>query len=301
MLNAELITAIVTPFDANDEIDYDVLTALVDHLLAQGSDGFVVGGTTGESPTLTHAEKLELFTRFAAIVDKRGAVIANVGSNNTKQSVALAKEVSAIDGVDGLLAVVPYYNKPDQAGMIAHFTAIADAASVPVVIYNIPGRTGVDMQVATVATLAQHPNIAGIKQCGDLNKFAAIVDATPADFHVWTGEDAQFIQVQTLGGAGVISVASHLYCAQMAQALAALRRGDLTTVAQLQRALLPKMAALFAWPSPAPTKAALNAAGFAVGTPRLPLLPLSKAQEQSLAEKLGVEALTALSQEVTAQ
>ncbi|WP_461215784.1 4-hydroxy-tetrahydrodipicolinate synthase [Lacticaseibacillus sp. GG6-2] len=300
MLNAELITAIVTPFDKEDHIDYTVLANLTEHLLAQGSDGFVIGGTTGESPTLTADERLELFSRFADIVAGRATIIANVGNNNTRQSIVAAQQASAIDGVNGLLAVVPYYNKPNQDGMIAHFTAIADAASKPVVIYNIPGRTGVDMQAATVATLAKHPNIAGIKQCGDLNTFAAMIDATPDDFHVWTGEDAQFIQVQTLGGAGVISVASHLYCAEMRQALDALRHGDLTTTAQLQRDLLPKMAALFAWPSPAPTKAALNAAGFAVGAPRLPLLPLTASQEQDLAQKLSLHVLTDLSQEVHA-
>ena len=167
MLNAHLITAIVTPFNDNDDIDYTVLEKLTNHLIAQGSDGFVIGGTTGEGPTLTAEEKITLFTRFAEIVGDRAAVIANVGSNNTKASVALAQQVSSINHVDGLLVVVPYYNKPNQDGMIAHFTAIADAATKPVVIYNIPGRTGVDMQVTTVAKLAQHPNIQGIKQCGD--------------------------------------------------------------------------------------------------------------------------------------
>ncbi|MFD1485006.1 4-hydroxy-tetrahydrodipicolinate synthase [Lacticaseibacillus baoqingensis] len=294
MLDAELITAIITPFDANDEIDYAVLANLTEHLLQAGSDGFVIGGTTGEGPTLSQEEKLTLFTRFADIVHGRAVVIANVGSNNTRQSAALAEQVSAIAGVDGLLVVVPYYNKPDQSGMIAHFTAVANAATKPVVIYNIPGRTGVDMQVATVATLAKHQNIVGIKQCGDLNTFAAIVDQTPADFHVWTGEDAQFIQVQTLGGAGVISVASHLYADEMAHALAALRVGDLATTARLQRALLPKMAALFAWPSPAPTKAALNATGFAVGAPRLPLLPLTDEQQQTLMYRLQLKTGAAL-------
>lgn len=288
MLKAHLITAIVTPFNENDEIDYAVLENLTNHLLQQGSDGFVIGGTTGEGPTLTASEKTTLFTKFAEIVGDRAAVIANVGSNNTSASVALAKQVASIKNVDGLLVVVPYYNKPNQAGMIAHFTAIADAATKPVVIYNIPGRTGVDMQVATVATLAQHPNIQGIKQCGDLNTFSTIIDATPDDFNVWTGEDAQFIDVQTLGGAGVISVASHLYCKEMSQALNALNTGDLATVARLQRDLLPKMAALFAWPSPAPTKAALNATGFAVGAPRLPLLPLTTDQQTQLAARLGV-------------
>lgn len=288
MLKAHLITAIVTPFNENDDIDYTVLENLTNHLIQQGSDGFVIGGTTGEGPTLTPSEKTELFTRFAAIVGDRAAVIANVGSNNTKASVELAKQVSSIKDVDGLLVVVPYYNKPNQDGMIAHFTAVADAAEKPVVIYNIPGRTGVNMQVETVAKLALHPNIQGIKQCGDLNSFSAIIDATPDDFNVWTGEDAQFIDVQTLGGAGVISVASHLYCDEMAQALNALQAGDLQTVGTLQRDLLPKMSALFAWPSPAPTKAALNATGFAVGAPRLPLLPLTNEQETQLAARLGV-------------
>lgn len=291
---AHLITALVTPFTAADTIDYETLKKLTEKLMADGSDGFVIGGTTGEGPTLTETEKIELFTRFAKIVAGRALVIANTGTNSTAASVSFSKRVSQIPGIDALLVVVPYYNKPDQAGMIAHYTAVAAASALPLIIYNIPGRTGVTMQPATVAQLATNPNIAGIKQCGSDADFAAIVASTPADFRVWTGEDAQFVTSVTLGGAGVVSVATHLYAKKMAATYAALRRGDLTTVAQAQQELLPKMAALFAWPSPAPTKAALNASGWQVGSPRLPLQALNAAQQEALAAKLGVRTLSAL-------
>lgn len=157
MQKAELITAIVTPFNDRDEIDYGVMQRLVDHLIAEGTDGFVVGATTGEGPTLSHPEKITLYTRFADMVHGRALVIANSGSNNTKETAAFTHEVGGIAGIDATLVVVPYYNKPDQNGMIAHYTAVAAAAQKPIIIYNIPGRTGVDMLPATVATLAQIP------------------------------------------------------------------------------------------------------------------------------------------------
>lgn len=284
MQRAELITAIVTPFNDRDEIDYDSMQRLVDHLIDQGTDGFVVGATTGEGPTLSHDEKITLYTRFVAMVHGRALVIANSGSNNTRETTDFTHEVGGIAGIDATLVVVPYYNKPDQNGMIAHYTTVAASAQKPIIIYNIPGRTGVDMLPETVATLAQNPMIQGIKQCGSLAALSDIIDRTKHDaFNVWTGEDAQALTIKTLGGMGVISVASHLYAHSIREMYRALDRGDVTTVAALQRQLLPKMAALFHFPSPAPTKAALNALGFKVGSPRLPLLPLTAAQQQELA------------------
>ena len=266
MQRAELITAIVTPFNDRDEIDYDSMQRLVDHLIDQGTDGFVVGATTGEGPTLSHDEKITLYTRFVAMVHGRALVIANSGSNNTRETTDFTHEVGGIAGIDATLVVVPYYNKPDQDGMIAHYTTVAASAQKPIIIYNIPGRTGVDMLPETVATLAQNPMIQGIKQCGSLAALSDIIDRTKHDaFNVWTGEDAQALTIKTLGGMGVISVASHLYAHSIREMYRALDRGDVTTVAALQRQLLPKMAALFHFPSPAPTKAALNALGFKVG------------------------------------
>ena len=301
MQRAELITAIVTPFNDRDEIDYDSMQRLVDHLIDQGTDGFVVGATTGEGPTLSHDEKITLYTRFVAMVHGRALVIANSGSNNTRETTDFTHEVGGIAGIDATLVVVPYYNKPDQDGMIAHYTTVAASAQKPIIIYNIPGRTGVDMLPETVATLAQNPMIHGIKQCGSLAALSDIIDRTKHDaFNVWTGEDAQALTIKTLGGMGVISVASHLYAHSIREMYRALDRGDITTVAALQRQLLPKMAALFHFPSPAPTKAALNALGFKVGSPRLPLLPLTAAQQQELAHLLGVSELSAIEAEVLA-
>ena len=301
MQRAELITAIVTPFNDRDEIDYDSMQRLVDHLIDQGTDGFVVGATTGEGPTLSHDEKITLYTRFVAMVHGRALVIANSGSNNTRETTDFTHEVGGIAGIDATLVVVPYYNKPDQNGMIAHYTTVAASAQKPIIIYNIPGRTGVDMLPETVATLEQNPMIQGIKQCGRLSALSDIIDRTKHDaFNVWTGEDAQALTIKTLGGMGVISVASHLYAHSIREMYRALDRGDVTTVAALQRQLLPKMAALFHFPSPAPTKAALNALGFKVGSPRLPLLPLTAAQQQELAHLLGVSELSAIEAEVLA-
>ena len=274
---------------------------LVDHLIDQGTDGFVVGATTGEGPTLSHDEKITLYTRFVAMVHGRALVIANSGSNNTRETTDFTHEVGGIAGIDATLVVVPYYNKPDQDGMIAHYTTVAASAQKPIIIYNIPGRTGVNMLPETVATLAQNPMIQGIKQCGSLAALSDIIDRTKHDaFNVWTGEDAQALTIKTLGGMGVISVASHLYAHSIREMYRALDRGDITTVAALQRQLLPKMAALFHFPSPAPTKAALNALGFKVGSPRLPLLPLTAAQQQELAHLLGVSELSAIEAEVLA-
>ncbi len=273
--NIELITAIITPFTANDQIDYVALDRLADRLLHDGTQGFVIGGTTGESPTLTHDEKIALYTHFAAHIGNRGVVVANVGDNNTAHSVALAKEVSAIPGVDGLLAVTPYYNKPSQAGMIAHFTAIADASSVPVMLYNIPGRSAVGLTNESVVTLAQHPMINAVKQVTTIDDLAFLVGHTPADFAVYTGEDAQTLAAKVVGATGTISVAAHVYSREMADLFAAVADGTIETAGRLQRWLTPRMNAFFRYPSPAPVKAILAQRGEIENTTRLPILPLT--------------------------
>ena len=273
--NIELITAIITPFTANDQIDYVALDRLADRLLHEGTQGFVIGGTTGESPTLTHDEKIALYTHFAAHIGNRGVVVANVGDNNTAHSVALAKEVSTISGVDGLLAVTPYYNKPSQAGMIAHFTAIADASSVPVMLYNIPGRSAVGLTNESVVTLAQHPMINAVKQVTTIDDLAFLVGHTPADFAVYTGEDAQTLAAKVVGATGTISVAAHVYSREMADLFAAVADGNIETAGRLQRWLTPRMNAFFRYPSPAPVKAILAQRGEIENTTRLPILPLT--------------------------
>lgn len=276
--NIELITAIITPFTANDQFDYVALDRLADRLLHEGTQGFVIGGTTGESPTLTHDEKIALYTHFAAHIGERGVVVANVGDNNTAHSVALAKEVSAIPGVDGLLAVTPYYNKPSQAGMIAHFTAIADASSVPVMLYNIPGRSAVGLTNDSVVTLAQHPMINAVKQVTTIDDLAFLVGHTPAGFAVYTGEDAQTLAAKAVGATGTISVAAHVYSREMADLFAAVAAGNIETAGRLQRWLTPRMNAFFRYPSPAPVKAVLAQRGEIENTTRLPILPLTDAE-----------------------
>ncbi|CAM3141806.1 4-hydroxy-tetrahydrodipicolinate synthase [Lactiplantibacillus plajomi] len=284
--NRHLITAMVTPFDDHQQLDLTRLKVLIEHLLAHHTQGILVGGTTGEGPTLSDTEKLTLFKQTATLVAGRVPVIANTGSNNTQASIAFTKKVSQIAGIDAALVVVPPYNKPDQAGMLAHFTAIADQGGLPIIIYNIPGRVGVNMNVTTVLALAQNPRIIGIKQCGSDSDLAAIINGSPADFAVFTGEDAQTLTARILGATGVISVASHVFGDQMTQVETALAANDWRKAGQIQRALIPKMAALFSYPSPAPVKAALNALQIPVGAPRLPLLPLTHQQTNALLQQL---------------
>ncbi|GEL15925.1 4-hydroxy-tetrahydrodipicolinate synthase [Pediococcus cellicola] len=287
--NADILTAIVTPFNEQDQIDFKSLKTLTEHLLATGSHGFIIGGTTGETPNLTHDEKMNLYTQFAQIVDGRVPVIAGTGSNNTKQTIEFTKEVGKIPGIDMALVVVPYYNKPNQRGMKAHFTAVADQSPVPIAIYNIPGRTGVTMANGTVVALASHPNIQAVKQCTTLDDLQYLVENTPEDFMVYTGEDAQALPAIAIGAQGVVSVAAHVYGKDMRQMLDAFYEGNTNLAASLQRKLTPKMQALFLYPSPSPVKAVLNAQGYQVGGCRLPILPLNKSEQQTLAQALGLK------------
>ncbi|WP_143462140.1 4-hydroxy-tetrahydrodipicolinate synthase [Levilactobacillus enshiensis] len=288
--NVDLMTAIITPF-TNDgrAINYKALEKLTNHLLDTGTKGFVIGGTTGETPTLSETEKLTLYLRFAQIVAGRVPIIAGAGSNNTAGTIDFVQKLSQIDGIDMALVVVPYYNKPNQRGMQAHFKAVADASSLPIMMYNIPGRTGVLMTKETIVALAQYPNIVGVKQCHTMADFEYIVEHVPDDFVVYTGEDAQTLFAKVVGGNGVISVAAHIYGAEIRRMLDMLDRGDYRTAGALQRELTPKMAALFMYPSPSPVKALLNDLGYDVGTCRLPVLPLNAAEKAALYHALALK------------
>lgn len=286
--NSHIMTAMVTPFDKDGNVDYELLKKLIDHLLSTGTDGILVSGTTGEGPTLTEEEKIELIEKTVEYVAGRVPVVAGTGSNNTKATIEYTNKVAKIDGVDAALVVVPYYNKPDQAGMIAHFTAVADNVALPIVMYNIPGRTGVTMEVKTIAELSRHQNIIGIKDCTGIVNMAEIVANTPDDFLAFTGEDADALAARNVGAQGVISVASHLFGKEISQMYAANSKGDNEIAGELMRDLTPKMKALFSHPSPSPVKAALNHVGIEVGGCRLPILELDDAQASVLFNQLGI-------------
>ncbi|MED4025644.1 4-hydroxy-tetrahydrodipicolinate synthase [Priestia megaterium] len=281
----QVLTAMVTPFDQNGEIDFNATKTLVEHLITNGTDGLVVAGTTGESPTLTTEEKIELFKCVVEAAAGRVHVIAGTGSNNTQASMSLTK-LAEETGVDGIMLVAPYYNKPSQEGLYQHFKTIAESTSLPVMLYNIPGRSVVNISVETVVRLSEIPNVVSIKEAsGNLDAMAEIISKTPSDFTLYSGDDGLTIPVLASGGAGVISVASHIIGNDMQEMINAFKNGDVQKAAATHRDLLPIMRALFIAPSPSPVKAALNLNGIQVGGVRLPMVPLSN-KEQSALEKV---------------
>ncbi|WP_106496369.1 4-hydroxy-tetrahydrodipicolinate synthase [Lentibacillus sp. Marseille-P4043] len=278
----KVLTAMVTPFDQNGEIDFDATSNLVNHLITNGSDGLVIAGTTGESPTLTTDEKAELFTYVVKVVDGRIPVIAGTGSNSTKASIDLTKKAEQA-GVDGVMLVTPYYNKPSQEGLFQHFKAIAASTSLPVMLYNVPGRSVVAIAVETVVRLAEIENIVAIKDAsGDLDAMAKVISQTPDDFTLYSGDDSLTLPVMSIGGAGVVSVAAHIVGNEMQEMISHFNNGDTQAAASMHRTLLPVMKALFAQPSPSPTKEALNQKGIRVGNVRLPMVPLTDEEKRRL-------------------
>ncbi|WP_068672349.1 4-hydroxy-tetrahydrodipicolinate synthase [Oceanobacillus sp. Castelsardo] len=287
----QVLTAMVTPFNRDGKLDYNQLEVLIDYLLKNGTDGLVVGGTTGESPTLSVDEKLELFRYVVKIVNKRVPVIAGTGSNNTKESIFLTKQSESL-GVDGFLLVVPYYNKPNQEGMFQHFSQIAKETKLPVMLYNIPGRSIVNMDVNTVVRLSKIDNIVSIKEAGtDLDQISEIIEKTNDDFTVYSGNDSLTLPMLSIGATGVVSVASHIIGNEMKQMIKSFSNGDIETAANMHRKLLPIMNGLFTSPSPAPVKAGLQMKNIDAGGVRLPLLPLDELERnklKTLIENIGL-------------
>jgi 4-hydroxy-tetrahydrodipicolinate synthase len=265
-----VLTAMVTPFASDGAVDYAQARRLARALVDSGSDGVVVCGTTGEAPTLTVPEKLRLFAEVRDEL-RDATVVAGSGDNCTADSVELSRE-AARSGVDALLLTTPYYNKPTQEGIFRHFAAVADAVDLPVIPYNIPGRTGVNVTAATQVRLARLANVAGVKEAsGDMRQIAQIIEEAGPGYRVWSGNDEDTFSVMSLGGYGVIAVITHLVgrqVADMVRALAAARTAD---AAALHRRLLPLIEALFCVTNPIPVKYALNRVGFAAGPFRLPL------------------------------
>ncbi|MGH7904409.1 MAG: 4-hydroxy-tetrahydrodipicolinate synthase [Candidatus Dormibacteraceae bacterium] len=270
-----LLTAMVTPFRADGSLDYESASRLARILVADGSDGVVVCGTTGESPTLTDPEKLELTRRVKAAIPEQ-TVITGTGGNDTRHSIELSK--AAIDaGADGLLCVVPYYNKPTQEGIFRHFAAIANAVAAPIVMYNIPGRTGVNMSAETALRCAEIPNIAGVKEASaNIDQMGLICAGRPAAFRVWSGDDGFTLPLLAIGGHGVICVVSHLAGGAMRAMIEAHLGGEPATAGALHGHLLPLITALMTVASnPIPVKSALNRLGFPAGPFRLPLTEMA--------------------------
>ncbi len=268
-----VITAMVTPFDSKGDVDYKQAKKLAKALLDSGSDGLVISGTTGESPTLSLEEKLHLFTEVKSAVGNRGSIIAGTGSYNTRESIELTREAERI-GVDAALLVVPYYNKPTQQGLKEHFQAIAKSTALPCILYNVPSRTITSLAAETVIELSRVDNIVGLKEAnGDLVHVAKILDAVKKDFLVYSGNDSDTFSIVSLGGYGIISVASHLVGVQISEMVSKMVSGKTAKAAAIHRNLLPLVNALFIVSNPIPVKYALNYVGFKVGKPRLPLTP----------------------------
>ena len=268
-----LLTAMVTPFDDKGAVNYKQARKLALALLNSGSDGLVVAGTTGECPTLSREEKLRLFSEVKSAVGKKGTVVAGTGSYNTKESVELTKEAEKM-GVDAVLLVVPYYNKPTQQGLKEHFKAIANGTNLPCILYNVPSRTITSLSAETVIELSRIDNIVGLKEANsDLVHMARILDGVKKDFLLYSGNDSDTFPIVSIGGYGVISVASHLVGVQIGDMIAKTVGGKLSRAAAIHRNLLPLVNALFVVSNPIPIKYALNSVGFHVGKPRLPLTP----------------------------
>ncbi|WP_178382352.1 4-hydroxy-tetrahydrodipicolinate synthase [Paenibacillus sp. P3E] len=285
-----LITAMVTPFDRAGEINWEATSRLVDYLIEeQKSEALVVCGTTGESPTLSDEEKLELFAYVLKKAAGRCKIIAGTGSNSTRHSIHLTQAAEKI-GVDGVLLVVPYYNKPNQEGLYQHFAAIAGETSLPVILYNVPSRTSISMSTATTLRLADIPNIVATKECLSVDQITQIVSACPADFRVYSGDDAAGLAALAVGGHGIISVASHVVGEQMAEMIQAYVSGDVRRAGALHRKLFPVFKGLFECPQPLPNpsavKYALGLLGVDVGTVRLPLVPPSEEEAAFIAALL---------------
>ena len=276
----------VTPFNEDGGVDYGQAKKLALALLDSGSDGVIVVGTTGESPTLLREEELQLFSELKSAVGARGAVIAGTGSNSTAEALAATKQAERI-GVDACLLVVPYYNKPTQEGLYQHFKTVAQGTSLPCIPYNVPSRTVVSLSADTVIRLSQIDNIIGIKEASaNLEQVAKIIGGAKEGFLVWSGNDSDTLPILALGGYGVISVASHLVGNQIREMIDSFVSGKVDEAASIHRRLLPLVNALFIVSSPIPVKYALNHIGFNAGKTRLPLTELDEKSAAVIRETL---------------
>ncbi|MBS1263600.1 MAG: 4-hydroxy-tetrahydrodipicolinate synthase [Methanonatronarchaeales archaeon] len=280
-----VFTAHATPFDG-DEIDHAALERLLDFLIDGGVDGVVTAGCTGEAATLSHDEHREIVEVAVNLVDGRTRVVAGTGSNSTREAVELTGHAETA-GADAAMLITPYYNRPPQRGLVKHFTAVAEAVSIPIVLYNVPSRTGVNMEPETVLRLAELDNVVAVKEAsGDVSQAARILEEASDDFSVLSGDDSEALATAALGGSGVVSVAGNLVPGKMRELFSAASRGDLKEAREVHRRLSPLFRALFLETNPIPVKRALNLVGLGAGEPRPPLTPLSRDAEGPLRESL---------------
>lgn len=282
-LFGRMIPAMVTPFDEDRELDLDKAQSLADRLILGGSDSLIVNGTTGESPTVFYPQKMELFRAVLSASNKRVPVIANVGDNCTADTVTFAEEVTAL-GVDGIMLVVPYYNKPPQEGLFRHFKTIANAVEVPVILYNIPGRCVINMEAETTLRLANEvDNIIAVKEAsGKMDQIQTIINESPDDFWVYSGDDEQTYELMKRGGHGVISTIGNVTPTRMKEIVELCAAEDYEAAWKAHEALLPLMQQLFKTSNPILVKEALKLAGFPVGGVRLPLVDATPDQSKDL-------------------
>lgn len=273
-----VFTAMITPFNEDGSVDFSGAQKLALHLVNNGSKGLVISGTTGESPTLSKQEKLDLFKAIVEAVGDTGVVFAGTGSNSTLDSARLTEEASKL-GIDGIMAVTPYYNKPNQEGLYQHFMAIGNATALPVLLYNVPGRTGVNMLPETVARLAQKENIVALKEaCGNTDQVSALKTLVSDKFMIYSGDDSMTLPMLSVGGYGVISVASHVAAKKIEQMITAFIAGNIQESSRHHLELYPLYKAMFVTTNPIPVKRAVALAGLPSGKPRLPIVEANAAE-----------------------
>lgn len=283
-----VVTAMVTPFDDEEEIDFTATRQLVDYLIDNGTDSLVVAGTTGESPTLTKEEKIALFQCVVNHVNGRVPVIAGTGSNNTKESIELTKEAEKI-GVDGIMIVAPYYNRPCQRGIFEHFNQIAQATNLPIMLYNIPGRTGIHMSVETIIELSKIDNIMWLKDAaGNLDDMTTIIRDTKESFKVYSGDDSMLLPTLAIGSSGIVSVSSHIVGTEMQKLVRLFKEGKVVEAAQLHQQLLPTFQKVFSAPSPTPVKYMLKLYGICSSKVRLPMVELTEEQKAEIKQYMNI-------------
>ncbi|MHB1654685.1 MAG: 4-hydroxy-tetrahydrodipicolinate synthase [Desulfitobacteriaceae bacterium] len=279
-----ILTAMVTPLNEALEVDYEEAKRLALYLIEHGSNGIVVCGTTGESPTLSSEEKLQLFRVVKEAVGSRGTVIAGIGSNSTEASVRLAQLTNEIE-VDGMMAVVPYYNKPSQEGLFRHFQAIAQVTNLPIMLYNVPGRTSANMLPGTVKRLAEISNIVALKEAaGSIDQVSELKSILPQEFQVYSGDDSFTLPMLALGCSGIVSVAAHVIGDEMKQMVDAWFNGDTAVAQRWHLKLYPVFKGIFITANPVPVKALLNIMGIKAGGVRLPLVDATEEEQEFLAK-----------------